>query len=233
MWLLLPLILLFFVIKFIWQRRRAYRHKRALTQQLRTWAGQQTMLDPTLQQWIAGLSTAEATVLVELLQGYCTSLNWELSWLFAPQIKKAPALQQALEESVMVYARSILHSLQLEEDVRTYHAYLALMRRPAERRQRWLVQRLYAGLHAAGLTAPEEQRVKRGFFIRRSVRKTAEKPPPPKAQIAAIQQAFDHHPVLAMTLLKQALSEEALKSIQQAKQAMPPPIVAMARVVAA
>ena len=233
MWLLLPLILLLFVIKFIWQRRRDYRHKRALTQQLRTWAGQQTTLDPALQRWITGLSTAEATVLVELLQGYCTSLNWELTWLFASQIEKAPALKQALEESVTVYARSILHSLQLEEDVRSYHAYLALMQRPAARHQRWLVQRLYADLHAAGLIVPEEQRVKRGFFLRRSVRKTSKKPPTHKAQIAAIQQAFDHNPVLAMTRLKQALSEEALKSIQQAKQEMPPPIVAMARVGAA
>lgn len=227
---LLPLLLLLLIVGFEMQKRQRNRQrKQALTQQLYTWAEQNSTLDPDLQQWIHRLPATEASVLVDLLTGYCTSLNWELAWLFAPQIERAPVLKQALEESVSAYARAILTSLQMEEDVRAYQAYLAFARKPSARNQRRLVQQLYPKLHAEGVipraAAPREWRFLPKFSAGNKG-KANKKPPTHKEQIAAIQRAFEQNPIHAMEVLKQVLTEEAAQTASQARQHMRTPSIA-------
>ncbi|MCB0081584.1 MAG: hypothetical protein KDE47_11665, partial [Caldilineaceae bacterium] len=133
---ILVLITILFVIGVWWRRSRAAKQRRLQIEQLRQWAADHDALEPPLQQWIQRLPANQAQVLWEMLDGYCTSLHWELNWLFAPQIKKAPELKMALEESVSAYARAILHSLQMEVDVAAYHAYVAFDQNPNTRKQR-------------------------------------------------------------------------------------------------
>ncbi|MEZ4734838.1 MAG: hypothetical protein R3E79_47705 [Caldilineaceae bacterium] len=220
---LLPLLLLLIIGFELQRRQRNRRRKQTLTQQLYTWADQTLTLDPELQQWIHRLPAAEASVLVNLLTGYCTSLNWELAWLFAPQIERAPVLKQALEESVSAYARAILTSLQMEEDVRAYQVYLAFARKPTARHQRRLVQRLYpkvqTGKGGLGAAEPREWRFLPKFSTGKK-NKANTRPPTHKEQIAAIQRAFDQNPVYAMEALKEVLAEEAAQTIAQARQTM-------------
>ncbi|MFN8495317.1 MAG: hypothetical protein U0350_47405 [Caldilineaceae bacterium] len=198
--ILFVLILIFalFGLGIVWERRHQRQRRLALLQQLRTWAGQTTALDAELQAWIHDLSEEEANILLELLTGYCASLNWELTWLFAPHIDKAPILKQTLETHVVAYAQAILASLQIEEDVRVYQAYLAFVSKSAAHEQRRLAQKLYSRLCEAGLIAratPPQGR----FFRRQSEH---------KQQVAALQQAFAQEPEQTMALLQQTLSEE-------------------------
>jgi hypothetical protein len=200
MLLLIVIILLsVLVLGVFWRRRRERKQKQQRIEQLRTWAAQHQALDPVVQAWIQSLTASEAEVLVELLNGYCTSLNWELGWLFAPQIKKAPVLHDALEESVSAYAHAILRSLQLEADVRAYQAYLAFDKKPDARKQRALVQQLHAKVDDHGL-APSP-----GGFLRRFRRKEVTR----QEQIAAIRHAFERDPAQTMALLKETLVDEA------------------------
>ena len=218
---MLPLIIIIllslFILGVIWRRKRDRQHKQARIQQLRTWAAHHQAIEPTLQQWMLRLPAAEAEVLLDLLNGYCTSLNWELGWLFAPQIEKAPALQAALAESVSAYAQTILRSLQMAEDVRAYHAYLAFDKKPTARKHRELVQQLYAKIDNQGATAPAKK------FFRRFGKKTATR----QQQIDAIRQAFERDPAHTMALLKETLLGEAGEVILQVRSERTPPMLSV------
>ncbi|MEZ4868198.1 MAG: hypothetical protein R3C14_43120 [Caldilineaceae bacterium] len=216
----LILILLLLGLGYLMRRRQQQQRKQTLTRQLYAWASQTPTLEPDLQQWIQRLPAPEAAVLVDLLSGYCASLNWELAWLFAPQIERAPTLKQALEESVIAYARAILTGLQMEEDVRAYQAYLAFARKPTARKQRPLVQKLYPKLQAEAPPARAASS-KLSWLPWSSAKQkanTKQKSLSRKEQITVIQRAFDHNPARAMELLKEVLAEEAASTVAQAKQ---------------
>ncbi|MCB0107634.1 MAG: hypothetical protein KDE53_17055, partial [Caldilineaceae bacterium] len=153
--------------------------------------------------------------LLDLLDGYCKSLNWELRWLFAPQIKKAPALRLALEESVSAYVRAILHSLQMEADIQAYQAYVAFEKNPTGRKQRTLVQQLYQKVNDDHFTPPTKRLL--GRFRR--------KDPTTKAQVAAIQQAFERDPARTMALLKDVLAADAVVTVAQVRHELTPPVL--------
>ncbi len=208
-------LLLFLMLTTFWRRRQARRRKQASVLQLRTWAAEHQALDPALQQWMKRLSATEAEVLFDLLNGYCTSLQWELTWLFAPQIKKAPALQAILEENVSAYARTILLALQMEADVQAYQAYVAFEQKPTDRSHRTLVEQLYVKVDDGGLT-PQVKRFW-GRFSRKGVTT--------KQQVTAIQQAFERDPAKAMAFLKEALSNDAAEVVQQARQELAPALM--------
>jgi len=219
--LLIPIILILLLLTLMatlfrrWQRRK---RKQASISQLQRWAAEHQALDPTLQKWMTRLSAQEAEVLFDLLNGYCTSLNWELAWLFAPQIKKAPVLQALLEENVSAYARAILLSLQMEEDVRAYQAYVTFERRPTARSQQTLVEQLYHKVDQGGLTPPVKRLL--GRFSRKGVTT--------KQQVTAIQQAFERDPAQAMELLKETLTNDATLVVQQFREEAAPPVLSSA-----
>lgn len=194
----------------LWRQRLLQGHRQQTLRQLRRWIGEQTTLDPELQRWLNGLSATESEVLVDLLDGYCTSLNWELSWLFTPHLQKTPVLKQALEEGISAYACSILASLQLVDDVYVYKTYLALSQKPQARQQYVIIQKLYKKLAERGaLLAPEKQY----SWWRRQ--------PPQRQQIAAVTRVFDQDPGMAMALLKGLLIDEAEATVQQVARPLP------------
>lgn len=208
-------IILLLTVGLYWRTTRARNLRRLRIAQLRQWAVEHDALEPALQEWIQRLPTTEAQVLLDLLDGYCTSLNWELNWLFAPQIKKAPVLKVALEESVSAYARAILHSLQMEADVQAYQVYVAFEKKPTARKQRTLVAQLYQKVNEERLTP----RTKR--FFGRFSQKDASR----KDQVSAIQQAFDRDPAQAMAALKEVLATDAEITAMQVRQELVPPVL--------
>lgn len=213
--LILFIIVLFFGVGLFWRRARTRKQRVLRIAQLRQWAADHGALEPALQQWIQRLPADKAQILLELLDGYCASLNWELNWLFAPQIAKAPELKLVLEESVSAYARAILHSLQMEADVAAYQAYVALEKDPNARKQQPLVEQLYEKVNHEQLTPPTKR------FFGRFSRKGASA----KAKIAAIQQAFDRDPALAMAALKEVLAADAGITVAQVRQELTPPVL--------
>lgn len=186
------------------RRRRARRQRLLVLRQLREWLSTDETLEADLQRWIHTLSADEADVLLDLLNGYFASLNWELTWLFSPHLQKTPALKEALEEGVRAYMRSILASLQLVEDVRAYNTYLDLLKKPKGRHEYSLIQKIHGELAARKIVKPIAK--KRGLFAKRAVR---------KAQIESVLEAFEHRPDIAMHSLKTLLTAEATAEIQQ------------------
>ncbi|MCB0063356.1 MAG: hypothetical protein KDE19_14645 [Caldilineaceae bacterium] len=191
-----------------WRGRRARERRHRQCSRLRAWAASHDALDPVVQQWIARLSTDEIEVLYTLLNGYCASLQWQLDWLFAPQIKKAPELQAVLEESIRIYARMLLLSLQMELDVLAYQSYLEFEKRPAARKQRPLVNKLYAKIDRSALTPPPT----------RALHRLAHKKVTPKAQVAAIRKAFAEDPVKTMQFLKEILADDVLNTVTDVRR---------------
>lgn len=206
----------FLIIGLLLRRWQLRRRKQARIHQLRTWIAQNQALDPVLQQWVQFLPPNEAELLLDLLNGYCTSLKWKLDWLFAPQLEKAPVLKSVLEESISAYTRAILLSLQLEEDVRAYEVYLAFEKSPT-RKQRVIVQRLYARINSENLIPPNQQFLRR--FVSRSMTY--------REQVAAIQHSFDRDPASAMAALKAVLTSEALVTASQGNQELSPPAITL------
>lgn len=204
--MIVPLLLLILLVGGVslLLRRRNRQQRRRLLRQLRQWLDAHHVDNPYLQRWINGLAQHEAEVLLDLLTGYCTSLNWELAWLFTPQLQKVPALQQALEEGVKTYTSSILTALQLGEEVRAYKAYSALVQKPTQRKQFALIQKLYQELRQRGVIKidPKAQR----WFRRQPTR---------KQKISAVIDAFEREPVLAITVLKALLVTEAQADVEQ------------------
>ena len=221
--LLLPVIVLFSlaIVLGAQQRRKRRRRKQAMIRQLYAWAETNSTLEPELKQWIQRLPDADAALLVEQLTAFCAKLNWELTWLFAPQIERAPMLKQALEESVGAYVRAVLTGLRMEPDVRAYHRYLAFASQPKARKHRPLVEKLYPKIQIelppAESTAPRKLAFLSRFTTGKG-RKSADKPPNRQEQIAAIQRAFELNPGQTMEALKQTLAEEAQGNLAQAKQ---------------
>jgi hypothetical protein len=209
--MILFLLLLLLVLAGLMWRQRYLRQQRQLTlRQLRRWIGDQTEVDPELQGWMNGLSVGEADVLLDLLDGYCASLNWELSWLFTPQIQKTPVLKQALEEGVITYACSLLASLQLVDDVHLYQSYVALTKKPTARKQFVLIQKLHKKLSERGVIITDE--TQRRWWRRQPTR---------NQRIAAVIGAFDQEPAMAMETLKALLTSEAEAEVQQVVNRLP------------
>ncbi len=220
--LIIIFLLLLLTLTTFWRRRQERQQKRAHILQLRAWAADHQALEPALQQWITRLSAKEAELLFDLLSGYCASLQWELTWLFAPQIKKAPALQAVLEESVSTYARTILVALQMEVDVQAFQTYVAFAQKPTARSHRPLVEQLYHKVDQGGLTPPAKR-----LWSRFSRKGTTT-----KQQITAIQQAFERDPAKAMEFLKETLSTDAAVIVQQVRQELAPTLLASSAVAA-
>ncbi|MBX3012989.1 MAG: hypothetical protein KF832_15845 [Caldilineaceae bacterium] len=210
MFFLFGVLVVLAVIGMFWRRRYQQQQRQKALRELRRWIGEHTAIDPTLQRWVAGLSPAETHVLLDLLNGYCTSLNWELSWLFSHHLEKTPVLKQALEEGLVAYANSILASLQLIDDVHAYRTYVALTQKPAGKRQFALIQKLYKTFGERGVIVPVK--AKRRWLSRQPTR---------KQQIAAVISAFDQDSALAMDTLKLLLVDEALSEVRQVVTAMP------------
>lgn len=220
---LLFILSIIVIINHFWQKRQRVKRRQLQIRQLRQWASEHEALDPVLQQWLQRLTAAEAETLYTLLTGFCASLNWELSWLFAPQIQKAPELKRALEESVSAYARAILLSLQMEADVAAYQTYVAFAKKPGARKQRPLVEQLYQRLDQV-----EPAPVAKRFFGRMSRKKLT-----PKQQVTAIQAAFDKHPAQTMQLLKEVLAGDAAAVVEQVRHDLAPSSLTLAAGVAA
>lgn len=214
MWILL-LLIIFGVIGVLWRQRYLQKRRQQTLRQLRRWLGENAALDLELQRWMSGLSTKETEVLLDLLEGYCTSLNWELSWLFTPYLQKTPVLKQALEEGVIAYACSILASLQLVDDVYLYKTYVALAQKPKERKQFVLIRKLYKKLGEKGALVAAD--TKRSWWRRQ---------PSKHQQITAVMRVFDQDPALAMVTLKTLLIDEAEATVRQVADIMPLPVPA-------
>lgn len=177
-------------------RRRAQEQKRLrmVLLQIRTWLNTDELRDPEIRQWLSGLSAQEADLLTNRLRVYLSSLNWKLNWLFTPELKKAPALQQAVDGGALAYLRAMLASQQLIDDARAYEVYLNLLQRPNDRRHATLQRKLYTTLVAQDLIDPASVR-------RRPFRRGANR----KAQAAAVLNAFERQPEASMQALKTLL----------------------------
>lgn len=199
--IIISIFITFSFIGFLLVRWRALYKKRTRVRALRTWAMRSSLIEPVLRQWIEHMPPDQLEVLLDLLEGYCTSLKWKLDWLFVAEIQNAPTLHSALEEGVSTYARTILLSLQMAEDVRAYQAYVAFEKHPHAHAQRNLVQQLYTKIQHERITP-----VAQGFF-----RRSSEQTITHSDRVAAVRAAFTEDPARTMGALKEVLTSANLR----------------------
>ncbi len=191
-------LLIFFLLGINLRARQRRKQRREQVQDLHAWMISYQTPIPAFQLWKQGLSMRESEILFDLVQGYCTSLNWKLDWLLSPQIQKAPELQAVLETSINNYLETIFLSLQKELDVNAYLLYLDFEKKPTAGRHQALIEPLYDKLERDRLI-PQPKRI----FSRITRRKANA-----SQQIAGIQHAFEHDPKRAMLRLKEVLSSD-------------------------
>ena len=198
------LIGLLLAIGLVVRMQRMQEQRQMQRQRLRRWVTQHKSLDLDLRHWVLDLSEPETQVLLELLTGYCASINTQLDWIFSSKIANAPVLKSELEASVSIYLQTIFHFLQLEEDVIAFQAFLAFDKKPAARRQRRLVDQLYTNIKSQGPTESAKRLIQR--FRPKKISRLE--------KIATIRQAFDNDPAATMTALKEIIADGNPKSVK-------------------
>lgn len=200
--ILLLLVLGIFGAGALWRRRRRAQERKRLQLvllQVRAWLNAGELTDPDVRRWLSGISAQDADAMTTRLRAYLASLNWRPNWLFTPELKKSPALQQAVNESATTYLRSMLASQQLAHDARAYEIYLDMLQNRHKGRHSALIRGLYEALVAQQIIDPKT--VRRRPFSRKVSRKN---------QLMAVLSAFERQPEAAMQVLKTLLTDPAL-----------------------
>ena len=142
-------------IKAGWHKRMDW-HTEPNTEQsmLRNWLITHLADHPTAQNWVAGLTDAEFSTLQQQLHAFCTSLNIDLAWLGEQPLTQDPALQAAVQATVLHYVQAQQQAASVRDDLLAFKTYLVLEQRPYSYEYQPLVQQLYTELVNARLTAP-------------------------------------------------------------------------------
>jgi hypothetical protein len=109
------------------------RRKRERLQRFKAWAGGDLTgkvqpaaeAAPAFSTWLDNLSEKELAAFVQRISGFCADLNFELTWLFDPEIDNAPALKEALTELVLLFALVQWKALEAQDDIKVFSTFLA------------------------------------------------------------------------------------------------------------
>ncbi len=150
-------------------RRRILAHRRdaSLAPRFRDWVLEARLPDRkqlyqnmpqtarAFSDWLAGLPSEQLELFCGRISDALSAWDIDLNWLVERDLARVPALQRAIEESVLSYCLAHWTATQAQDDIRTFTTFQAWQQDPYSERQKELNQRLYSRLVAKGLlTAP-------------------------------------------------------------------------------
>lgn len=89
-----------------WMFPRRHLSSAPETHRLMMWAQRELPEDDALHPWLTSLSDAESEALTQAVTSFCAMWQFELAWLFDPQLVCFPELQVQLGEVVLNYCRA-------------------------------------------------------------------------------------------------------------------------------
>jgi hypothetical protein len=153
-------------------RRRVLAHRRQadLAPRFRDWVLEARLSDRkqlyqnmpqtarAFSDWLASLPPEQLEVFFGRISEALSGWDIDLNWLVGRELARVPALQRAIEESVLSYCLAHWRATQAQDDIRTFTTFQAWQRDPYSERQKEFNQRLYSRLVAKGLlTAPDPE----------------------------------------------------------------------------
>ena len=134
-----------------WTNRMLRRTPADLPQSFRTWAVQAAEDDPTLTDWLNGLSDQGLEAFTKHVAAFCTDMGFELSWLVEQRFDRNPDLAEAAGRVVLHYCRACQQAAMTQDDLEVFKQLLAFERNPSRRKSREFGEKVYAKLVEAGL----------------------------------------------------------------------------------
>jgi hypothetical protein len=123
-----------------------------LPQQFRTWANNATD-DAVVKEWLNGLDDEGIQAFTKHLQGFCTDMGFELSWIVTRQLESDPALAQTTRDIVLHYCRACQQAASAQDDFELHKKLEAFEQNPTSKKHQEFAEKLFAKVAEAGLVA--------------------------------------------------------------------------------
>jgi hypothetical protein len=147
--------------------------------QFREWIAKAFADDPSVNNWVQGLSQEGLQAFTDHLSVFCSEMGFELAWVVQQQLETQPELAQTFAQVVSHYCRACHQAAATQDDLEVYKTLQAFERNPASRKTQAFGQKLFAKVVEAGLTsvsmpeylisAPKEQQQ----YMVRAIREAA------------------------------------------------------------
>jgi hypothetical protein len=124
-----------------------------LPSQFQAWIARSSAEDPSLNQWVQGLSKEALEAFTDHVSAFCSEMGFELSWVVQQRLDTQPDLARAFEKVVLDYCRACREAAAAQDELEVYKALQAFEANPSSRRTQAFGQKLFAKVVEAGLTS--------------------------------------------------------------------------------
>ena len=129
------------------------RQDRNLPGQFREWIAKVCDDDPSVKDWVQGLSPEGLQAFTDHLAVFCHEMGFELAWMVQPELEMQPALTQTFTQVVRHYCRACHQAAAAQRELELYKTLLAFEHNPASSKTHAFGQKLFAKLVEARLTS--------------------------------------------------------------------------------
>ena len=147
--------------------------------QFREWITKTCADDPSVNNWVQGLSQEGLQAFTDHLSVFCHETGFELAWVVQQQLEMQPELAQTFAQVVSHYCRACQQVATAQDELEVYKNLQAFEHNPASKKTQAFGQKLFAKVVEAGLTsvsmseyliaAPKEQQQ----YMVRAIREAA------------------------------------------------------------
>jgi hypothetical protein len=124
-----------------------------LPSQFQAWMARSGAEDPSLNQWVQGLSTEALEAFTDHVSAFCAEMGFELSWVVQQRLDAQPDLARAFEKVVLDYCRACREAAAAQGELEVYKTLQAFEANPSGRKTQAFGQKLFAKVVEAGLTS--------------------------------------------------------------------------------
>jgi hypothetical protein len=118
-----------------------------------TWVAKACAEDPSLNQWMQGLSKEALQAFTDHVSAFCTEMGFEPSWVTQQRLDAHPEVARAFERMVLNYCRACHEAAAAQEELEVYKTFQAFEDNPSSRKSHAFGQRLFAKVVEAGLSS--------------------------------------------------------------------------------
>jgi len=121
--------------------------------QFREWIAKTCADDPSVNNWVQGLSQEGLQAFTNHLSMFCHEMGFELAWVVQQQLEIQPELAQTFAQVVAHYCRACQQAAAAQDELEVYKTLQAFEHNPASKKTQAFGQKLFAKVVEAGLTS--------------------------------------------------------------------------------
>lgn len=123
----------------------------ALVAPFREWIENELQTEKTLQSWLLKLPEPGFALLTDHIAAFCVEMNFNLAWLFDPQLAVVPDLKRTMRSVVIDYCQACYKSIPIQVEAQLFAKYQELLRPSKSKQVQALRRALLAELIAHDL----------------------------------------------------------------------------------